>query len=117
MSGLRYGRRKSPVETFVQVMNIVNFSLAIGVFLAWPGYAEVLADPMSVIAGSGSTIRPSVLEYPFVLLWLIPLAGACGAYVTSAVETTPLARFFAAFPLLLALACGGWLYFYVGFWG
>ena len=116
MSGLRYGRRRTPAEAFVQVMIMLNLGMAVSVFAVWPGYPEVLADPLSVIAGSGTPIRPSVFEYPFLLLWVIPLLGACLAFVMAAIQSARLARFFAVFPLLLAATCGVWLYFYVGYW-
>ena len=116
MSGLRYGRRRTPAEAFVQAMIMLNLGMAAAVFGAWSGYSEVLADPLSVIAGSGPPIRPSVLEYPYLLLWVIPLLCGCLAFVTAAIQSARLARFFAVFPVLLAATCGVWLYFYVGFW-
>ena len=117
MSHSRYATRRRSTSGFVHALTLVNLALSLGVLVAWPNYSEAIADPVSVIAGGGSSIKPSAFEYPYLLLWLIPLTGIGAAYVAKAMDSNPLAKFFAAYPLLLTIVSCAWLYFYAGFWG
>jgi len=112
----RYGKTTSSTSAVVHLFNLINLGMALAVLMAWPNYADALADPMSVISGEAAPIRPSVLEYPYFLFWLLPIAGVCGAYIAKAMEIDPLAKFFAVFPALLTLTSCAWLYYFAGYW-
>ena len=100
----------------VRFMIIVNLGAVFGVLALWPGYGAAIGDPVSIVAGGGISAEPSMIEYPYALLWGIPLAAICGAFVCRSLQMTNTSRLFAFFPLTLACACTAWLYFSYGYW-
>lgn len=116
MSNSRYRTKGAVASRFVHVFTMVNLALSLAILVAWPNYSDVLADPMSVIAGTGTAIRPSSFEYPFILFWVLPLVGVGATYVAKAIELDAVAQFFALFPTMLAISSLTWLYFYADYW-
>ena len=116
MSQSRFGIRRGSTSGMVHFFTMVNLALSFGVLAAWPSYSEALADPVSVISGGAPPIRPSAFEYPYMLLWLLPLSGIGGAYIAKAMDLEQLAKFFAIYPVLLTITSCIWLYFYAGYW-
>ena len=100
--------------SFMKLMLLTNLSYAMAIMVSWSTYSSVFADPLVLIAGGAPMAHPSLLEYPYVLMWLMPLSGVAGAYVTHAWEWYSVARLIAAYPILLTAACCAWLYFGVG---
>jgi len=117
MANATYSSRTRIAGPLMILFTLINLAMALAPLVAWPNYAEALADPMEMITGSGATLRPSVLEYPYFLFWLVPLGFVGLTYLAKASEQNGFARFFAVFPSLLAVACTGWLYFEAGYWG
>ena len=68
------------------------------------------AEPVRWATVQGVGSRPELLEYPFVLLWLLPVAGACAAWVAQKAERLKLAYFLAFYPLLYFGVVTGWYY-------
>jgi len=108
MSFYRDGRHTG--GRFIYSMILLNLSASLGIFVAWPTYGEAIADPVSMVASGGSTIRPSAFEYPFFLLWTVPLACAFGAYMTKGMDMRAAARFLCIFPVCMVLCGAGWLF-------
>jgi hypothetical protein len=116
MSRSGHRLRSEPGDGVLRIMTIANLAIAAGVFIAWPTYADALANPMSLIAASGPPIRPGVFEYPYFLLWAAPVFGVCGTYVARSMGIRGVARLWAFFPVVLAISCAGWLYLVEGYW-
>ena len=47
-----------------------------------------------------------------MLLWLLPLVGVVSSYLASTLGYGSLAKFVAAYPLLLMLTCCAWFYWF-----
>jgi hypothetical protein len=93
------------------------FSTAI--VFAWTYVALIVAEPMSwatwmpVSRGYGIL---GLLEYPFVLLWGLPLLGVLGAWMSMQARRKVLAYAFVGVPLVMLALVMGWYYFAPGGW-
>jgi len=88
--------------------------LVAGVILfAWTYVALFVAEPLSwavwrpVQRGYGLT---GVLEYPFIMFWLLPLVGIFGAWVSLKSGNKTIAYAFVAVPLAMLMLVMGWFY-------
>ena len=112
-NSLSKGNRHS--RAFLSAMWLCNAVFALANVFFWSTLAVVLADPISwstwsSIGGSGR--QPELLEYPFVLLWALPLAGSAMAALYSFLGFSRMARVTAMFPLVLfGLTIGWWVIF------
>jgi hypothetical protein len=69
-----------------------------------------VTDPFRWATWHGLGSRPELFDYPFLLLWLLPVSGICGAWLADKAGNRRLARFFALFPLLFLGLVFGWYY-------
>ena len=103
-------KRASGVMTGLMALNVL---FAAGILFAWTYVAFFVAEPLSwatwmpITRGYGLT---GVLEYPFVMLWLFPLAGVFGAWLSLKAGHKPLAYACVAVPLAMLLLVMGWFY-------
>jgi hypothetical protein len=109
-------REKSWVPPLVHIATLTNLLFSISVLLAWPEMSPVLADPIAVMTGGGVPRNPTIVDYPYFLLWLTPMVGVAGVYIARAFGFRPLARFMGTFPLLLTLLSVAWLYWVSDYW-
>jgi hypothetical protein len=72
--------------------------------------AEFVADPIRWATWYGLGSRPELFEYPFVVLWLLPVGGICGGWLAEKGHNRRLACFFALFPPLFLGLLFGWYY-------
>jgi hypothetical protein len=93
---------------FVRLMAVVNIVFALVVLFAWPQIAGFLDTPVSVAAEAGINRRPGFIEYPYVLLWTLPLLGSVGAWVATRSGNFLFAKFLAAYPALVIAAAVFW---------
>ena len=109
------GERYDP-KRFVTFMLAVNLAVCVVVLFSWPLVGPLLANPISAAADASldGTITPSIIDYPYVVLWLLPMLGAVGAWFASNLGHQTLARFLAAYPLLLILSSCGWYWYLSG---
>lgn len=97
----------------LNVFGIVNASFTVIVLLAWSSVQLLLIEPIE-----WATWRPiertngimSLGDYPFVILWLMPLLGMFGGLVFGASGKSKQAYFCATTPILLIVAILGWYY-------
>ena len=96
------GSRRNRI--FLFAVGILNSVFAATNIFYWSGAALVLADPISWATASQIGAvghRPDLLEYPYVLLWTMPLAGSAVAMLTQFFGFRRVARVAALFPLAL----------------
>ena len=102
-------------KAFLTAMWLCNAVFALANVFFWSSLAVVLADPISWSTWSsmgGSARQPELLEYPFVVLWALPLAGSAIAALYSFLGFGRMARVAAMFPLaLFAFTVGWWTIF------
>lgn len=101
------GRPYDP-NRFVRLMAVVNIVFTLVVLFAWPQVAAFLDTAVSVAAEAGINRRPSFIEYPYVLLWTLPLLGSIGAWVATRSGNFLFAKFLAAYPALVIAAAVIW---------
>lgn len=108
-----WGNRRN--KAFLSTMAVVNLAFAVLNIFLWSVVALVLADPISWATWSPLGAvgqRPDLLEYPFVLLWALPLAGSAVAALNSFLGFKRMAKVAAMFPLsLFAVTVCWWAIF------
>lgn len=100
------GKRQG--STPLKVLVSANVVLGLCALLFWELMSILIAEPILWATGQGGGTRPELLDYPFVLIWLLPIACACIAWIASKVEWMKLAHFVAFYPLLYLGLVVGW---------
>ncbi len=89
----------------------LNGIVSSAILFAWTYIALFVAEPLSwatwmpISRGHGFT---GVLDYPFVMLWVMPLIGIFGAWVGLQGGRKPLAYAFVMVPLGMLAMVMGW---------
>jgi len=89
----------------------LNGLVSSAILFAWTYIALFVAEPLSwatwmpISRGYGFT---GVLDYPFVMLWVMPLIGIFGAWVGLQGGRKPLAYAFVVVPLAMLALVMGW---------
>lgn len=107
------GNRRSRI--FLSAMSAFNVVFAAANVFYWSSLAMILADPIAWATWSslGSiSHRPELGDYPFVLLWTLPLLGSGIAAINHVLGFRRMARVAALFPLsLIGLTICCWTLF------
>lgn len=104
------GRAYDP-NRFVRLMAVINITFACVVLFAWSEIAAYLDTPMSVAADAGIARRPDFTEYPYVLLWTLPILGSLGAWIAFRAQQFLFAKFLAAYPALVIVGAVLWYHY------
>ncbi|MEL6372810.1 MAG: hypothetical protein AAFR04_02455 [Pseudomonadota bacterium] len=107
-----YEGRKRRDDRPLLVLIIANCIFAGLVLFAWTAIALFVAEPISwaTWAPLSSGSRPELFEYPFVMLWLMPLGGATAAWMTKSIQGVRWAYLSAIVPILLLSITFGYYY-------
>lgn len=109
------GRRYDP-SRFVRLMTTVNLAFSACVLFSWPIIGHYFSTAIS--AASEASLDPnetlSIASYPYVLLWLLPMLGAGGAWLAGGCGQQALARFLSAYPMLLIVSSCLWYWYLAG---
>jgi hypothetical protein len=95
------------------VLMVVNIVFALLTLFAWTFLSLLVAKPlawatwMQISRGYGLT---DVFDYPFVILWLLPLLGVCGAWIGAKAGRATIAYAFVAVPVTTLLLVFSWYY-------
>jgi hypothetical protein len=103
-------RRRQKV--LLTVLVTLNLSFAFATIFLWSALAHFLADPISWATwtniGTVSS-RPYLFEYPYVLIWGLPVLGTAMASINQTLGFRKLAKLVAVFPVfLMALVVLWW---------
>ncbi|MEZ5850954.1 MAG: hypothetical protein R3D68_09950 [Hyphomicrobiaceae bacterium] len=116
--GISYISEKSHLSEgqrhLLNVLGIVNTSFAVVVLLAWSSVQLFLMEPIEWATWQPITRTQdlaSLGEYPFVILWLLPLLGMFGGMVFGASGKSKQAYFCATTPIILISGILAWYYF------
>jgi len=90
-----------------------NAAFASAILFAWTYLSLFVAEPlawatwMPIYSGYGFA---GVFNYPFMLLWVLPLLGIFGAWVSLKVGRKTTAYAFVAVPVVTIVLVLGWFY-------
>ncbi|MDX2155878.1 MAG: hypothetical protein SFW09_05130 [Hyphomicrobiaceae bacterium] len=102
-----------PLSLLLLALMLANGAFAAAILFAWTYVSLVVAEPLSwatwmpISRGYGIT---GVLDYPFIILWMLPLIGIFGAWVGVKGGRKTLAYSFVAIPLVMLALIFGWYY-------
>jgi hypothetical protein len=92
-------------------MALVNIAFATAVLFAWPQVAAYLDAPLSLAADAGIASRPQFDEYPYVLLWSMPVIATLGSWIASRSGQFLFAKFLTAYPALVVVGAVIWYHY------
>lgn len=106
------GRKDTSVadKRVLLVLFIVNATFAGTSLFMWTFLSLLIAEPIRWATWRGIDARPDLLDYPFVLLWLLPASGILAGWVAMRAQQHKLACWLAFFPIILLGLIFGWYY-------
>ena len=106
-----YEGRKHQRTLLLHTIIGLNIGFGASCILFWPTLSEFLADALQWATWHGVQRRPDLFDYPFVLLWMLPLAGIATAWFAEKSGNVRLARTIASMPIVLLAVVFGWYHF------
>jgi hypothetical protein len=106
-----YDGRAFDPNRFVRLMSFVNITFAGVVLFAWPQIAGYLDGPMSLAADAGIARQPQFDEYPYVLLWTVPIISTLGSWIAARSGSFGFAKFLTAYPAVVILGAVFWFHY------
>lgn len=103
---------KKTSRTLLSLM-LMNAAFAFFMLFAWKVASLFVMEPLSWATWApvyrGSSLE-DILRYPFIILWLWPVIGLCGAWASVKMGKQPLAFAFASMPVVVLSLVFGWFY-------
>ena len=93
------------------LLSMINLGFAAANLFYWSRLSRYVADPLAWSTRADverTTGIPVLFDYPFVLLWAMPVGGVVIAAVASALEMRTLARYAVVTPLALFVVLEVW---------
>jgi ABC-type multidrug transport system fused ATPase/permease subunit len=103
-------RRRKRNSRFLSALFIINGLFVAGVLLWWQWMAGVMSEPVRWATWRALGPRPSMLEYPFILLWTLPLVAVSISWFARKFNNMRLACSVAFFPVFYLSLIVGWFY-------
>lgn len=100
-------------SVFMGALMVINGIFAAGILFAWTFFSLFVAEPlawatwMPISRGYGLL---GLVEYPFIMLWIMPLVGIFGAWVSMKGGHKTCAYAFVAVPIVMLLMVLGWFH-------
>lgn len=99
--------------SFMTFLMLVNAVIAMTVLFAWTAISLYIVEPIAwatwMPVRRGTSFE-ELFEYPFVLLWLMPLAGVAGAWLGLKFGRRAMALTLLILPVALLGLIFGWYY-------
>jgi hypothetical protein len=103
-------REQPKGSRFLLGLVMIDGVFAMLALLWWHLMSVFLAEPMRWATWAAVPPKPAMLDYPFLLLWLLPSAGICAAWFAKKARHERLACWFAVFPILYLGILVAWFY-------
>lgn len=101
-------------KVLLNFLMLVNTVIAMTVLFAWTAISLYIVEPVAwatwMPVRRGTTFE-ELFEYPFVLLWLMPVGGIIGAWIAARNGYRPLAMLLVLLPIVLLAMIFGWFHF------
>lgn len=96
------GTRRFNTKPLIALM-IVSACFSAAVLFAWTMISVLVAEPISWATWAPLSVgsQPGLIEYPFVLLWALPLTGIFFAWIAKNLHKKNLAYFAVTTPMLI----------------
>lgn len=88
----------------------INIAFAATSVFWWTMMSLFAAEPIKWATWTGISSSPDLLEYPFSLLWMVPVASSIAAWLTHKGGKKRTAFNLACFPLIFLGLVFGWYY-------
>ncbi len=105
-----YEDGRKPRTRFATAMMVVNGVLMSAMAFYWSGVASVLNEPVRWAMRQGVSINPSWLEYPYLMLWFVPMLCLIGGWLALKARADGIARILGVYPSLTLILMVGWYY-------
>jgi hypothetical protein len=89
---------------------VINAVFALGVVAWWQLMAQVMAEPVRWATWQAMAPRPGMLDYPFVMLWALPLTAITVASFARKLGKFRFACGVAFFPVFYLSLMVSWFY-------
>jgi hypothetical protein len=103
-------RRRKRSSRFLTALIGINGLFVAGVLLWWHWMSVVMSEPVRWATWQAMGPRPSIMDYPFLLLWALPLAGVAGSWFARKFGNMRMACGLAFFPVFYLGLIVGWFY-------
>ncbi len=103
--------RQKRGSRFLTVLVIINGLFVSGVFLWWHWMSGLMSGPVRWATWQAMGPRPTVFDYPFLLLWALPLTGVLGSWFARKFGNMRMACGLAFFPVFYLSMIVGWYYY------
>jgi hypothetical protein len=106
-------RASIPPTGFMTLLMLVNSVIAMTVLFAWTAVSLYIVEPIAwatwMPVRRGTSFE-ELFEYPFVMLWLMPLGGIAGAWLGLKFGRRTFALTCLVLPIALLGLIFGWFY-------
>lgn len=92
------------------ILSVVNATFAGTSVFLWTFLSLFVAEPIQWATWRGISSRPDLIEYPFILLWMLPAAGIVAGWIAKRAGQMRIACWLAFFPIILLGLIFGWFY-------
>ncbi|MEQ1612560.1 MAG: hypothetical protein ABL904_07385 [Hyphomicrobiaceae bacterium] len=100
MSEARLQARKAHIDRRMRAVAILNVAFSALMLGLWSNVPRILAEPVRWATWAPLGAHPDLFEFPFVMLWGLPLAGIAVAWPIRQGGSSRLAIWVASFPML-----------------
>ena len=89
---------------------VFNAIIATSIAFFWSGLSALIEEPFKWATGMPISLRPALLDYPYLMLWLLPLLSMCCGWLALKAGMPSLSRTVGAFPIFMLAMILGWYY-------
>jgi hypothetical protein len=104
-------RRRRRNSRFLNSLFVVNAVFVAGILLWWHWMSIVMSEPVRWATWHAMGPRPSMFDYPFILLWLLPVSAVSVSWLAKKFGNMRMACAVAFFPVFYLSLIVGWFYF------
>jgi hypothetical protein len=103
-------KRRRRNSRFLALLFAINGLFVAGVLLWWHGLAIYMSEPVRWATWQAMGPRPSILDYPFFLLWTLPAGAVLCSWFAKKFGNMRMACGVAFFPVFYLGLILGWFY-------
>lgn len=97
-------------SSLLLILFVVNATFAATSIFWWTFISLFVAQPIQWATWGGISSRPDLIEYPFILLWLLPASGIAAGWIAKGIHQPRIACWLAFLPIVLLGLVFGWFY-------